>query len=55
MPGVCCVAAPLYGVSRAPVAALFVATGPAHRPERLTDAVRRTGRASSAGLRCGHV
>ncbi|MEW2051515.1 helix-turn-helix domain-containing protein [Streptomyces sp. NPDC005476] len=50
MPQVCCVAAPLYGVSGAPVAALFAATGPAHRPERLIDVVVRTSRAISAGL-----
>ncbi|MBK3624205.1 helix-turn-helix domain-containing protein [Streptomyces sp. MBT49] len=49
-PGVCCVAAPLYDVSGAPVAALFAATGPARRPERLADVVRRTGTAISAGL-----
>lgn len=55
MPGVCCVAAPLYDVSSAPVAALFTATGPAHRPERLADVVRRTSRAISAGLGGGDL
>ncbi|MEU9190561.1 helix-turn-helix domain-containing protein [Streptomyces sp. NPDC048484] len=55
MPGVCCVAAPLYAVSSAPVAALFAATGPAHRPERLADVVRRTSRAISAGLGGGDL
>ncbi|MFD9396221.1 IclR family transcriptional regulator [Streptomyces sp. NPDC060000] len=54
-PGVCCVAAPLYDVSGAPVAALFAATGPAHRPERLADVVRRTSTAISAGLGGGHL
>ena len=52
MPGVCCVAAPVYGVgSNVPVAAVFVASGTTRRPERLGDVVQRTGRAISAGLR----
>ncbi|GGS14076.1 IclR family transcriptional regulator [Streptomyces humidus] len=55
MPGVCCVAAPLYAASRAPVAALFTAAGPARRPERLADVVRRTGAAISAGLGGGDL
>ncbi|WP_309234259.1 IclR family transcriptional regulator [Streptomyces lunaelactis] len=48
--GVCCAAVPLYGVGGAPVAALCVATDPAHHLERLADAARRTGRVISAGL-----
>ncbi|MFS8201269.1 IclR family transcriptional regulator [Streptomyces sp. CWNU-52B] len=49
-PGVCSVAAALYDASGTPVASLFAATAPAHRPERLADVVRRTSAAISARL-----
>lgn len=42
-PGAHCVAAPLYCTAGTPVAALFAVTGPAHRLDRVADAVRRTG------------
>ncbi|MBQ0852321.1 helix-turn-helix domain-containing protein [Streptomyces sp. BH-SS-21] len=54
-PGVCSVAASLYDASGTPVAALFAATAPAHRPERLADAVRRTSTAISARLGRGRL
>ncbi|MCZ4123093.1 IclR family transcriptional regulator [Streptomyces sp. H39-S7] len=51
VPGVCCVAVPLYTADDAPVAALCVLTHPAQHLERLADVVQRTGRAISASLR----
>ncbi|MFI9175927.1 IclR family transcriptional regulator [Streptomyces lincolnensis] len=49
--GVCCAAVPLYDVSRVLVAALFVATDPAHHLERLADVAHLSGRAISRALR----
>ncbi|MCM2423676.1 helix-turn-helix domain-containing protein [Streptomyces sp. RKAG293] len=51
VPGVCCVAVPLYAADDVPVAALCVLTHPAQRLERLADVVQRTGKAISASLR----
>ncbi|MDF9817009.1 IclR family acetate operon transcriptional repressor [Streptomyces sp. SPB162] len=51
VPGVCCVAVPLYAADDAPVAALCVLTHPARNLERLADVVQRTGRAISSSLR----
>lgn len=53
--GVCCAAVPLFGAPGAPVAALCVITDPAHRLDRLADAVRRAGSAVSAALRTSRV
>jgi DNA-binding IclR family transcriptional regulator len=53
IPGMHCVAAPLYCAGDTPVAALFAVAGPAHRLERLADTVRRTGDAISARLSRG--
>jgi len=50
--GVCCVAVPLYGRDRAPIAALSVLTDPSHHLERLADTARRAGAAISSAL--GH-
>ncbi|MHC5902792.1 IclR family transcriptional regulator [Streptomyces sp. S6] len=50
-PGAHGVAAPLYCTGDTPVAALFAVAGPAHRLERVADAVRRTGAHISARLR----
>ncbi|WP_343243044.1 helix-turn-helix domain-containing protein [Streptomyces sp. SID12501] len=49
--GACCVAVPLYGPGRVPLASLSVVTDPAHSLERLVDAVQQAGRAISARLR----
>lgn len=51
VPGVCCAAVPLHGPAGTPVAALCVVTDPAHRLDRLADALARTGRAISGRLR----
>ncbi|WP_330347083.1 IclR family transcriptional regulator [Streptomyces sp. NBC_00582] len=51
VPGVCCAAVPLRGAGGTPVAALCVVTDPAHRLDRLADALDRTGRAIGARLR----
>ncbi|NGO12417.1 helix-turn-helix domain-containing protein [Streptomyces sp. HC44] len=48
---VCCAAVPLYDACRVPVAALFVATDPAHHLERLADVAQRSGKAISRALR----
>ncbi|MEU1271304.1 helix-turn-helix domain-containing protein [Streptomyces sp. NPDC005799] len=50
--GVCCVAVPLYGPDRAPIAALSVLTDPSHHLERLAGPARRAGAAISRAL--GH-
>ena len=51
VPGVCCVAVPLYGADRTPIAALCATVDPSYRLDRLCDVVQRTGRAISTRLR----
>ncbi|MDX3457911.1 helix-turn-helix domain-containing protein [Streptomyces sp. ME02-8801-2C] len=51
VPGVCCVAVPLYGPGGVLIASLSVVTDPAHSLDRLVDVVQQTGRTISARLR----
>ncbi|MFK0152021.1 IclR family transcriptional regulator [Streptomyces sp. NPDC090493] len=52
VPGVCCVAVPLRGrPGQAPLASLCAVTDPAHRLERIADAVTRTAQVISTSLR----
>jgi DNA-binding IclR family transcriptional regulator len=53
--GVCCAAVPLFGAPGTPVASLSVITDPAHRLDRLAEALRRVGGAVSAALRTGRA